>query len=249
MISIFRKIRQQLLTENSFSKYLLYAVGEIILVVIGILLALQINNWNTANTEKQHIQKYYTQLQQEFSKLAEYEMGRLKKSNLLIKNLKQCQQLMAQGDPNNIQQFKDCLPYLYTTWEDRLQYPIFQEFLNEGWMSKIDNPALKNLLTTAREKLLLREQMDNITNKKFEEQVEPFFNKNINRSELPSIQNYVSLMPNGPATNYIKLFDNMELWGLFNAKHNLTAYHAFGQEEIIKLLNEIVEELGGQTVN
>ncbi len=46
MIKFFRKIRQKMLTENKFSKYLLYAIGEIILVVIGILIALQINNWN-----------------------------------------------------------------------------------------------------------------------------------------------------------------------------------------------------------
>jgi len=46
MINFFRKIRQQLLTENKFSKYFLYAIGEIFLVVIGILIALQINNWN-----------------------------------------------------------------------------------------------------------------------------------------------------------------------------------------------------------
>ncbi|MBR9847635.1 MAG: hypothetical protein GYB35_16730 [Algicola sp.] len=46
MIKFFRKIRQKLLTENKFSKYLVYAIGEIILVVIGILIALQISNWN-----------------------------------------------------------------------------------------------------------------------------------------------------------------------------------------------------------
>ena len=46
MIKFFRRIRQQLLSENKFSKYLLYALGEIILVVIGILIALQINTWN-----------------------------------------------------------------------------------------------------------------------------------------------------------------------------------------------------------
>ena len=46
MIKFFRKIRQKLVTENKFSKYLLYAIGEIILVVIGILIALSINNWN-----------------------------------------------------------------------------------------------------------------------------------------------------------------------------------------------------------
>ncbi|TVZ59211.1 hypothetical protein NA63_1738 [Flavobacteriaceae bacterium MAR_2010_105] len=58
MIKFFRKIRQKLLTENKFSKYLLYAIGEILLVVIGILLALQINNWNTSNQETKELHNH-----------------------------------------------------------------------------------------------------------------------------------------------------------------------------------------------
>lgn len=46
MIKFFRKIRQNMIKENKVSKYVLYAIGEIILVVIGILIALSINNWN-----------------------------------------------------------------------------------------------------------------------------------------------------------------------------------------------------------
>lgn len=46
MMKFFRKIRQKTLSENKLSKYLIYAIGEIVLVVIGILIALQINNWN-----------------------------------------------------------------------------------------------------------------------------------------------------------------------------------------------------------
>ncbi|MGB0423415.1 MAG: hypothetical protein ACPGED_03805, partial [Flavobacteriales bacterium] len=46
MIKFFRKIRQRLLIESKFSKYLLYAAGEIFLVVIGILIAVKINSWN-----------------------------------------------------------------------------------------------------------------------------------------------------------------------------------------------------------
>lgn len=45
MLRFFRQLRQRLLTDNKFSKYLLYALGEIALVVIGILIALQVNNW------------------------------------------------------------------------------------------------------------------------------------------------------------------------------------------------------------
>lgn len=59
MIKIFRKNRKNMLKDNKFSKYFLYALGEIILVVIGILIALSINNWNelkkTRNTEKVYL--------------------------------------------------------------------------------------------------------------------------------------------------------------------------------------------------
>jgi hypothetical protein len=46
MLRFFRQIRQRVLTDNKFSKYLLYAVGEILLVVIGILIAFQVDGWN-----------------------------------------------------------------------------------------------------------------------------------------------------------------------------------------------------------
>jgi len=52
MIKFFRNIRQNLLNEGKTSKYLKYAIGEIILVVIGILIALQINNWNNERQVK-----------------------------------------------------------------------------------------------------------------------------------------------------------------------------------------------------
>lgn len=52
MIKFFRKIRYKLMSENKTTKYFKYAVGEIVLVVIGILIALQINNWNEDRKEQ-----------------------------------------------------------------------------------------------------------------------------------------------------------------------------------------------------
>ncbi len=59
MIKFFRGIRQALLTENKFRKYLLYAAGEVILVVIGILIALSINNWNERRHESERLTSIY----------------------------------------------------------------------------------------------------------------------------------------------------------------------------------------------
>ena len=56
MIKFFRRIRQKLVTEGKLSKYLVYAFGEIILVVIGILIALSINNWNERNKNEIYVE-------------------------------------------------------------------------------------------------------------------------------------------------------------------------------------------------
>lgn len=62
MNKFFRKIREKLLSENKFSKYFLYALGEIVLVVIGILIALQLNNWNETKKLEKLEQEYYCRL-------------------------------------------------------------------------------------------------------------------------------------------------------------------------------------------
>ncbi len=56
MIKFFQVIRKKLISESGFRKYSLYAFGEIVLVMIGILLALQVNNWNEdrKNKDKEH---------------------------------------------------------------------------------------------------------------------------------------------------------------------------------------------------
>jgi hypothetical protein len=68
MIRFFRRIRKGLFSQNRFSKYLLYAVGEILLVVIGILIALQVNNWNESRKKEQLMERYLVRLINDISK-------------------------------------------------------------------------------------------------------------------------------------------------------------------------------------
>lgn len=65
MIKFFRTIRKRLLSEGKTFKYLKYALGEIILVVIGILIALSINNWNQGNINRENELNYYLKIKRQ----------------------------------------------------------------------------------------------------------------------------------------------------------------------------------------
>lgn len=82
MINFFRKIRQKLLTENKFSKYLFYSIGEIVLVVIGILIALSINNWNEGNKRKSQERDLLLQMKRNL----EADILQEKYPNLVLEN-------------------------------------------------------------------------------------------------------------------------------------------------------------------
>lgn len=58
MLRFFRTIRKKLIDEDNIRKYLLYAIGEILLVVIGILVALQVNNWNEERKNRAQAEKH-----------------------------------------------------------------------------------------------------------------------------------------------------------------------------------------------
>jgi len=115
MIKFFSKIRRKLIDEGNLKRYVIYGAGEILLVVIGILIALQINNNNIKNIQKETIQEYYSQLKLEFDALINHTEEKLERSELLESQITRCQQLMNQRDSNKVTEFKSCLPYLHTT--------------------------------------------------------------------------------------------------------------------------------------
>lgn len=76
MINFLRKFRQKLLEEKKLSEYLLYGIGEVVLVVIGILIALQVNNWNNQKKERAK-ESYYLKSIQTSIALSQNELDRV----------------------------------------------------------------------------------------------------------------------------------------------------------------------------
>jgi len=90
MLAFFKRFRRSLLAEKKFGKYLSYAIGEIVLVVIGILIALQINTWNTERTNQENIKVFafslVTELQGDIDEI-DQRISQVNKNNLRIDSL------------------------------------------------------------------------------------------------------------------------------------------------------------------
>ena len=97
MLNLFRKIRKNLLGSGQTRKYLLYAIGEIALVVIGILIALQINNWNELRKDREKERIIINSLEQELDANEEYLISRL---NSYSKNVDGCRNLLQLTGPD-----------------------------------------------------------------------------------------------------------------------------------------------------
>ena len=145
MIKFFRKIRQKMLTENKISKYLLYAIGEIVLVVIGILIALQLNNLNEIDKVKDTEILYLNALHDEFSNNL-IEVERVMKLN--AKGLAYANALldkMGTSDLDLTEKVFDSL--MYRTIMAEIQYRpspgILIELVNSGKLSIISNRELR----------------------------------------------------------------------------------------------------------
>lgn len=88
MIKLFRNIRQNLLAEGKTTKYFKYAIGEIVLVVIGILIALSINNWNESRKQDKQIIKGLSEVRENLigDSLAIVNTLKLKREDIHIQN-------------------------------------------------------------------------------------------------------------------------------------------------------------------
>jgi hypothetical protein len=146
MIKFFRKIRQKLLAENKFSKYLIYAIGEIVLVVIGILIALQINNWNEQRKADIAENKALIALKNEFENNIERlkslceDKARFEESHRTYWNI-------ITNDTIPVKTKAKAFPSggVGKTWG--VQNTVLNGLVSSGQIDNIKNDSLKKLLT------------------------------------------------------------------------------------------------------
>lgn len=150
MIKFFRRIRQKLLAEKIFNKYLVYAVGEIILIVIGILIALQISNWNEIKKIRSSEQQYLLSLKTEFN-FNKVELEKIMNRN--IRNAENAIKVLNIMGPESPQIKEEELSFLLSgSLSFEVQFDpnqgVLDEIISSGKLGVFSNEELKFALSS-----------------------------------------------------------------------------------------------------
>ena len=146
MITIFRRFRQRLLSENKFSKYLIYAIGEIILVVIGILIALQVNNQNQIKNEKQALKNYLEKIAINVKsdiKVAEFMIETRTQQSLLCA---QATELISKKDWSDQRKITNAVFAMIIEQPLNFNRSGFESLKNSGYLQHLDDSEIEELI-------------------------------------------------------------------------------------------------------
>nr|WP_297785840.1 DUF6090 family protein [uncultured Allomuricauda sp.] len=243
MFKFFRAIRQRLLTENKFSKYLLYAFGEIILVVIGILIALQINNWNNDLANQKSEKEIIKNLNLEF----EQNKIMLQKSKEhhedLLSAAKTVMNLIGESAPTLDTQNIDSL--LSQSLDYIIYKPsqaVYSDLISSGKLNLISSDSLRILLFEWSSNLEQITEAYKTLDEVSQTLVLPYLTKNASMKNIDrfSIVNWEgkSKLP----TNYGRMFQDLEFENnMENQVWDLTNYLSY-HERLEKNINRIIEE-------
>ncbi len=149
MLKFFRNIRQNLLNQGKTTKYFKYAIGEIILVVIGILIALQINTWNENRKVAIEEQNALHNIQRDFMKNKEI-LEDVKSNSLLIVNagIEILNHTGIKNKPDTENEFNVLLNELYNSTPYYPQNGFLDDLLSSGKLGIFKNTELRNLLSS-----------------------------------------------------------------------------------------------------
>ena len=237
MLTFFRKIRKSLLSKNLISKYLAYAIGEIALVVIGILIALQINNWNAEQQlrkkEKIYLKEILENLKSDLDDLHQTLKFNSKKDSTINKVI----EVMLRSEENS-----EIGLFIANHMRTLAEYSVFTQnkvaFENMLSAENIDLISDKNLrmLLSAyyRERDLddgTQERVKQLT-RIFVDHISPM---HMNKE---GIERRLGFINDFPSVSDINFKNNQELLGnIFGMKMNLNAHYVY----LLDFKNEIEE--------
>ena len=238
-----------MLTENKFSKYLLYAIGEIFLVVIGILIALQINNWNEVKKQENEAQTFIVRLSEEVSQNIEVTNQEILREQEQVEKTKSLLEMFSLSQDKISSREIDSLMFaIMSSNSIDLKKGTLEEGLNTGQVSLLSNSELKKKLYGLPAFFEEIKRLETLESEDINDNMVPYmydhmnfknmdnafseFSKNLKPSKFKSIENRELL-------NSLK-FENLIDNRFYNTNKSLENYNELLAE--LKSINELLSK-------
>jgi len=205
MLKFFRRIRRKLIDEGNLKRYLIYAVGEIVLVVLGILIALSINNWNENQKNRKQELNYIVEINNEF-KDNKSELIKLKAKHEKILN--KCEAIIELFPISTEESVLDTLSkHLEGTWNYYIYTPkqnAINNLVSQPSFQKMRNKELKKILDLWKV-VLNNYQITEIEAKDFVfNYYDPYFRDNFDYYDMSHPRTNLELLQSFKYINLIK---------------------------------------------
>ncbi|MFY0604856.1 MAG: hypothetical protein JXQ93_13030 [Flavobacteriaceae bacterium] len=232
--------------QNKTSQYIKYAIGEIALVMIGILLALQVNNWNEKRIEKNEIRSKLIHINDDIKNIRRTIEGNYKTiDSVYINDNRKTLTYLKSRNKDSIKKLKNTLNQFGSATSIVLNISSVEDFIKSGYISKINNVKLKNNMLTLERLKVFSMTLDNYANNQLNIHISPYFIKKLNFAQLTKDPNMIVI---NPVTDFSTLIGDKELENLLNLKIETdTSKLTFllGVKSVLDNLEEAInEELG-----
>ena len=161
-MKLFRRIRQSLIKEGNLKRYLLYAVGEILLVMIGISLAFQVSNWDNNRINKNSEVRYYENIRVQIGDDKELLKGLKEFNNYLMAQFKYANEIIETNDRSKLDTLGLIMLNLTQNPDFDRQGNIYETMVNSGEIKLLRNHDIVNGIRRLEEKYLYANRMENI---------------------------------------------------------------------------------------
>ena len=243
MIKLFRKIRQQLFLKGAFQgpatpvgRYLLYALGEIVLVVIGILIALQINNWNTGRLERIEEQKSYRNIRQQIAEDRLELAGVQEFNHYFSSQYEQASRIITANDRSKLDSLALITMGLSQYSDFHRTGNIYETLVNSGDLRLLKNSDIPAKLQSLEMTYTHLNRLEDIHWEIIINELSP---------ELRGVINYATLRVEQPEKLYSVELQNLFIESIFLTRGKDSIYHR-ALDEIDAIIGLIDEELEGR---
>jgi len=228
--------------KNKTGRYFKYAIGEIVLVVIGILIALQVSNWNQLRLEQNTMNAYYAKLANTLEDDIKELRGSIDFLNSNGDNLIRCLEILNTENEADIEELKAKIGALNVAFANDHSMELFDEFINKGYLSKIEDTELKSQFERVKNGLIKAENWDKVLDNDYVNNVTPFVQNNLN---IVDITTYLKKFDNkdilngGPKVDYTKLFNNLKAWNAIYGRLNYLRFAVRLNNRMLEALTEL----------